>query len=291
MTKSGNRMYWKNIILERSEVSIETRAMTRAVINNEGMSTLGESIRAQGRKFREEIITEVEERSPKRRAFIESEVSQALPSEEQIDHHIVEELHKVTAENESTLLPASSLVSILRQYSAKSTTSQFDPARSYILDLTPASKIINEFDSKQWTQLLEDKNLKASCFHHEIETIIGKLFDSAGAWRLANLMQARQRWRELSSLPAPSYSDEFSYNEDQWERILWWARCTVGQFLDAFEAYKNPLEFNCNETEWLGAYIVPLLEEALKLDGVCCVSGYFLSYLLVVVNFQNSVQS
>ncbi|RUP43371.1 hypothetical protein BC936DRAFT_137281 [Jimgerdemannia flammicorona] len=71
--------------------TIETRAMTRAVINNEGMSTLGESIRAQGRKFREEIITEVEERSPKRRAFIESEVSQALPSEEQIDHHIVEE--------------------------------------------------------------------------------------------------------------------------------------------------------------------------------------------------------
>jgi len=85
-------------------------------------------------------------------------------------------------------------------------------------------------------------------------------------------MQARQRWKELRSLPTPSHSDEFSYNEDQWERILWWAERTVGQFLDAFEAYKNPLESNCNETEWLGAYIVPLLEGALKLDGVCRVS-------------------
>ncbi|RUO95334.1 hypothetical protein BC936DRAFT_144409, partial [Jimgerdemannia flammicorona] len=82
-------------------------------------------------------------------------------------------------------------------------------------------------------------------------------------------MQARQWWKELNSLPVPSHNDEFSYSEDQWEKILWWTGRAVGQFLDAFEAVKSPLDSECGETEWMGDYVVPLLQGALKLDGMC----------------------
>ncbi|RUP43372.1 hypothetical protein BC936DRAFT_137282, partial [Jimgerdemannia flammicorona] len=143
--------------------------------------------------------------------------------------------------------------------------------RSYILDLTPASKIINEFDSKQWTQLLEDKNIKASCFHHEIETIIGKLFDSAGA-RVGKL-NASSPTVERVEQPSRSFL----------QRRVFLQRRSVGKDIvvgrthcwtipRCLRGIQNPLESNCNETEWLGAYIVPLLEGALKLDGVCRVS-------------------
>ncbi|RUS29903.1 hypothetical protein BC938DRAFT_480087, partial [Jimgerdemannia flammicorona] len=143
------------------------------------------------------------------------------------------------------------------------------PARSYILDLTPTSKIINEFSSDEWTKLLTNKCVKASRYHHEIETITNKLFGPVGVRRSTlTLMQARQRWKELNCLPAPSHNDEFSYSKDQWEKILWWAGRAVGQFLDAFEAVKSPLDSECNETEWKGDYVVPLLQGALKLDGM-----------------------
>ncbi|RUP51827.1 hypothetical protein BC936DRAFT_145439, partial [Jimgerdemannia flammicorona] len=42
-------------------------------------------------------------------------------------------------------------------------------------------------------------------------------------------MQARQWWKALNCLPAPLHNDEFSYNKEQWEKILWWAGRAVGQ--------------------------------------------------------------
>ncbi|RUO95868.1 hypothetical protein BC936DRAFT_143048, partial [Jimgerdemannia flammicorona] len=78
------------------------------------------------------------------------------------------------------LISSSSLVSVLKKHCAKPRTSKFDPARSFILDLTPTSKIINEFSSDEWTKLLTNKCVKASRYHHEIETITNKLFGPVG---------------------------------------------------------------------------------------------------------------
>ncbi|KAG9301500.1 hypothetical protein G9A89_008352 [Geosiphon pyriformis] len=164
---------------------------------------------------------------------------------------------------------SSSIGSVLEKYCAKRTTSKFDPARSYILDLTPTSKIIKEFTSYQWAKILANRRTGASRYFHEIQQV-NKLFGPIGIQRATlTLTLARRRWKELHNLPAPPHDNGFSYSEDQWEKILWWAGRAIGQFHYAFKVVKNPLESQCDETEWMGDYIVPLLQGALKLNGLC----------------------
>jgi len=62
-------------------------------------------------------------------------------------------------------------------------------------------------------------------------------------------------------------NDSFSYAEVDWEKIKRWVERVTGQFLDAFESFRNPLQNDCHEREWTGDYIIPLIQGALKLDG------------------------
>ncbi|CAG8521865.1 10602_t:CDS:2 [Paraglomus occultum] len=83
---------------------------------------------------------------------------------------------------------------------------------------------------------------------------------------------AREKWYELRSLNAPRYNNEFSYGENDWPKITRWAERVTGQFLDAFEFVHNPLvRHNCNEREWTGNYIAPLIQGVLMLYGSLCV--------------------
>ncbi|RUP19242.1 hypothetical protein BC936DRAFT_139334 [Jimgerdemannia flammicorona] len=184
------------------------------------------------------------------------------------------------------------------------------PARSYILDLTPTSKIINEFSSDEWTKLLTNKCVKASRYHHEIETITNKLFGPVGV-RLTLLILTVQIYEEVNIDPNAGSTTvervELSSRSLTQRRILLqqgsmgedtmvgWTCCRtivsysclpsyvtymmthkstyhpleIAYSLDAFEAVKSPLDSECNETEWKGDYVVPLLQGALKLDGMC----------------------
>jgi len=79
-------------------------------------------------------------------------------------------------------------------------------------------------------------------------------------------------WYTLRSLPAPKYSDNFSYNEDEWKKIQCWVEQAVGHFLDAFESSRNPLQQNgCHEHEWFHGYVIPIFQKALALDSTCYV--------------------
>nr|CAG8545437.1 5014_t:CDS:2 [Entrophospora candida] len=76
-----------------------------------------------------------------------------------------------------------SLISIMQEYCKKNLTSKFDPAHSYILDLSPRSKIAKEFASEYWTNLiadhpnfLVDKNLE------ELQDILEAPPDSDEEW-------------------------------------------------------------------------------------------------------------
>nr|CAG8614972.1 1638_t:CDS:10 [Entrophospora candida] len=159
-----------------------------------------------------------------------------------------------------------SLSSILRQYCAKKNTSPYDPAHSYILDLSLTSKIKDEFSHKQWSELLKRPDVVKKTFHHEIEPFIIHLFENN-----MDLSQARLKWDELHNVVAPEYKNEFSYKRNEWKKIRWWIQQVIGQFLDAFETFRSPLENNCNEREWTGDYIIPLIQRVLKLDGRCLV--------------------
>ncbi|RHZ76279.1 hypothetical protein Glove_199g101 [Diversispora epigaea] len=86
-----------------------------------------------------------------------------------------------------------------------------------------------------------------------------------------DLSRARLKWYELRNVVAPTYNNEFSYAENDWEKIKRWIERVIGQFLYAFESYRNPLQNNCLEREWTGDYIIPLIQGVLKLDGTCSI--------------------
>ncbi|CAG8459931.1 7911_t:CDS:10 [Paraglomus brasilianum] len=157
----------------------------------------------------------------------------------------------------------SNLKAILRSYCKKRTTSPHDPAHSFVLDLSPSSKIRRDFSRKSWQELVTSRRIAQTTYHHEIESLLTHLFGRR------NLTDARTRWYSLRDLPTPTYSNEFSYAENDWPKICRWVERVTGQFLDAFESSRNPLQNNCYEREWLGGYLVPLLQGALALDGNC----------------------
>ncbi|CAG8601104.1 1521_t:CDS:2, partial [Diversispora eburnea] len=118
------------------------------------------------------------------------------------------------------------------------------------------------YDYEQWSKLLKRPNVIKKTNHHEIEPFIKHLFYNM------DLSQARSKWDELQNINAPEYKNEFSYKNDEWKKIRWWIHQVIGQFLDAFESFQNPLlEHNCNERQWTGDYIIPLMQGVLKLDG------------------------
>src|SRR3954447_21598127 len=102
-----------------------------------------------------------------------------------------------------------------------------------------------------------------------------------------DLLQARKKWYELRNLVAPRYNNEFSYAENDWEKIKRWVEQVTGQLyvmvlslfmynfyydilncflliyhysLDAFESLRNPQQNNCHEREWTGDYLIPLIK-------------------------------
>ncbi|KAG9296337.1 hypothetical protein G9A89_014929 [Geosiphon pyriformis] len=162
------------------------------------------------------------------------------------------------------------LRSMLADYCKKKTISSYNPARSFILDLSPSSKIRSEFPREKWNELVASKCITQWIYHHEIESIIAHLFGGASEKRpFRNLSEARSKWYTLRDLPSSEYTNEFSYAEDDWRKICRWIERATGQFLDVFKSSCNLLQNNCQKREWFGDYIVPLFQGALKLDGNC----------------------
>ncbi|CAI2201519.1 19420_t:CDS:2, partial [Funneliformis geosporum] len=112
-----------------------------------------------------------------------------------------------------------SLISIMEEYCKKDSTSKFDPAHSYILDLTATSKIIKEFTPEHWSKLVADRPDVVNVeYHKELDSIFDYLFG-----------QQKGRWKNLRNIEPPEYKEEFSYDKDDWEKILWWIEWAVGR--------------------------------------------------------------
>ncbi|KAG9296820.1 hypothetical protein G9A89_002217 [Geosiphon pyriformis] len=92
-----------------------------------------------------------------------------------------------SAANAGTTLIRSSLdlKSILQKYCAKKTT-LYDPAHSFILDLSQSSKIHSEFSHKLWAKSVSNKpDTTRKTYHHEIEPFIEHLFGKTEQRRLS----------------------------------------------------------------------------------------------------------
>ncbi|CAH1767727.1 15764_t:CDS:2 [Entrophospora sp. SA101] len=152
------------------------------------------------------------------------------------------------------------LLVIVNNYCNKPTTSQFDPARSYILDLTPESKIRKEFSSDDWSIVIEDNKITMTDYSSEISTITDKLFGLDGAKGLKNISVVRKMLEDVKNVPEPIHSS--SYEIKNWDKIIRWIRHIIEPFLDAFESRKSPLSADCHEREWFGDYISPLITGA-----------------------------
>ncbi|CAG8616549.1 17520_t:CDS:10 [Acaulospora morrowiae] len=156
------------------------------------------------------------------------------------------------------------MIFIMKEYCKKNLTSKFDHAHSYILDLSPTSKIAREFAPDYWSELTSDRpNVINLEYHSELKPILDHLFEQ----KRLSIQQARARWEGLRNIKAPEYEEGFSYNKDDWKKIIWWIEWAVGRFLDAFESERNPLIQDCHEREWLGGYLIPIFQGALALDG------------------------
>ncbi|CAG8668557.1 14341_t:CDS:10, partial [Acaulospora morrowiae] len=189
--------------------------------------------------------------------------------QENDDHEDTESLEELHLSNVALPLKIhlqqTSLSSVLKKYCAKKTTSPYDPAHSFIIDLSSSSKIKDEFSNEWWSEFLKRRpEAVKKTYHYEIEPFIIHLFENN-----MDLSQARLKWYELRNVAAPTYNNEFSYAENDWEKIRRWIERVIGQFLDAFESSRNPLQNNCLEREWTGDYIIPLIQGVLKLDGIC----------------------
>ncbi|CAG8552276.1 6014_t:CDS:2 [Ambispora leptoticha] len=120
-------------------------------------------------------------------------------------------------------------------------------AHSYILDLSLTSK---EFSPYYWSGLISDRpNVIDVAYHNKLKPILDHLFE--------------QKFK------APEYEEGFSYNKDDWKKIIWWIEgpqvdCNLG----AFESERNPLmQQDCHERELLGGYLISIFHGALALDG------------------------
>ncbi|CAB4394303.1 unnamed protein product [Rhizophagus irregularis] len=123
-------------------------------------------------------------------------------------------------------LPSSHIMSVMEKYRAKSTTSKYDLVHSFILDSH---------------SLFTDRKRKLRSKLHE----------------------SRDKWVKIRDLKAPEYNEGFSYNEEDWKKIL-------STSLDAFESEYNPIQQNdCGEKEWFGEYVIPIFQGALKLNSFC----------------------
>ncbi|RUO95303.1 hypothetical protein BC936DRAFT_144565, partial [Jimgerdemannia flammicorona] len=160
------------------------------------------------------------------------------------------------------------LRSMLADYCKKKTTSSYNPARSFILDLSPSSKIRSEFPRGKWNELVASKCITQCIYHHEIESIIAHLFGGASEKRpFRNLSEARSKWYTLRDLPSPEYTMSSHMQRTTGERFVVGLSGRLDSY--AFESSRNPLQKNCQEREWFGDYVVPLFQGALKLDGNC----------------------
>ncbi|RUS26822.1 hypothetical protein BC938DRAFT_484073 [Jimgerdemannia flammicorona] len=213
--------------------------------------------------YHSEFDLEGEERVESMESDIEDEEDDPIPATSDDNPVVISKVQEVTGGIGAVpkLISSSSSASVLKKYCAKPRTSNFDPARSYILDLTPTSKIINEFSSDEWTKLLTNKYVKASRYHHEIETITNKLFGPVGV-RVNIDPNAGSTMVESVELSSRSLTQrrillqQGTMEEDT--MVGRTCRRTI-----------SPLDSECDETEWMGDYVVPLLQGALKLDGMC----------------------
>ncbi|CAG8619685.1 9989_t:CDS:2, partial [Ambispora leptoticha] len=141
-----------------------------------------------------------------------------------------------------------SMISVMKEYCKKNSTSKFE-----------------EFAPNYWSELISDRpNVINVVYHGELKPILDHLFER----KRLNIQQARARWESLRNIKAPEYEEGFSYNKDDWKKIIWWIEWAVGRFLDAFESERNPLmQQDCHEREWLGGYLIPIFQGALALDG------------------------
>jgi len=78
---------------------------------------------------------------------------------------------------QQTSSDSSSLLSVLKKYCANKSTSLYDPARSFIVDLSLSSKIRGQFSNEEWADLVKRRpDVVRKSYHHEIESIISHLF-------------------------------------------------------------------------------------------------------------------
>ncbi|CAI2190654.1 4908_t:CDS:10 [Funneliformis geosporum] len=251
------------------ESKLKARAYDRYIENTD------ENDRSSKRLRQETIISEEDKKQPDANTILKADDDnfdeRKDDNEDKDTERVEEESHSsnyvmdIFSESCSRQQTSSDsfLLTLLENYCAKETTSLYNPAHSFIIDLSPPSKIKGEFNDKQWAELVRRRpDAVRKTYHHEIEPIIAHLFGQK-----TDLSQARKRWYELRNLTAPMYDDSFSYAEVDWEKIKRWVERVTGQFLDAFESLRNPLQNDCHEREWTGDYIIPLIQGALKLDG------------------------
>ncbi|CAG8609814.1 12272_t:CDS:2 [Cetraspora pellucida] len=136
------------------------------------------------------------------------------------------------------------MITVIKEYCKKNSTS--NPAHSYILDLSPTSKIAREFAPSYWSGLISDRpNVINVEYHGELKPIHDQLFEQ----KRLNIQQARALWEGLRNIKAPEYDEGFSYNKDDWKKIIWW------------------IEWAIVMREWLEGYLIPIFQGALALDG------------------------
>ncbi|PKK58033.1 hypothetical protein RhiirC2_763634 [Rhizophagus irregularis] len=140
-----------------------------------------------------------------------------------------------------------------------------DLPSSHIMSiLTPCSRIEKEFEPEFWAELIADRPPAVNAtYYEEIGSICDHLFGPLGEKLRSKLHESRDKWVKIRDLKAPEYNEGFSYNEEDWKKIL-------STSLDAFESEYNPIQQNdCGEKEWFGEYVIPIFQGALKLNSFC----------------------
>ncbi|CAI2174544.1 19550_t:CDS:2 [Funneliformis geosporum] len=226
----------------------------------------GLQIARRGFKLYSEIEFDSVEREHKRTRFEQYDEQSSSASTASISINVQNNL-----EDDSSPIHSSSLLNIIQNYCKKDSTSKYDLAHSHILDLTPASKISKEFTPDDWNKLISDRPAVVGVeYYKELEPILDYLFRRINEKKIKYVHQARDLWENLRNIEAPNHKEYFSYNKDDWNKILWWVEHAVCRFLNAFESENNPLmQTNCHEREWFGGYLIPIFEGALRLDGRC----------------------
>ncbi|CAG8732479.1 17870_t:CDS:2, partial [Racocetra fulgida] len=96
-------------------------------------------------------------------------------------------------------------------------------------DTTTATERIErthfQFSTEEWVKLVKDRpDVVRKSYHHEIEQLISHLFSQK-----MDLREARKRWYEIRNLDAPEHKNEFSYAENDWEKLKRWVERVTGQ--------------------------------------------------------------